>query len=133
MTSEDANNCDFTKDYHEFRKVLLSGNEPARHLPSGSFFEMPLLYYLSNPTDIDSMYCDMTLCAIYYHVNVPARSARNVLTIYTTDCHVGFVRLGSGAEYFRKSFDFDKGPAFTSNMPIQATCITAVLGTIYSR
>src|SRR6218665_1662481 len=103
------------------------------NLLCGSFFELPLLYFLSNPTDFDIMFCDMTLCAMYDHVNVPATHAGNVLTIDSTDCHVGFVRLRNGVDYFRKPFDFDNGPACTSNLSMQATCLRALFGTMYNR
>src|SRR6218665_660168 len=104
MTSGDLKSCDLEKEYFEFHKALFSRDEPARHLLCGSFFELPLLYFFSYPTDIDVMYCDTTLCAIYDHVNVPAARARNVLTIDTRDCHVGFVRLKNSFNYFRKPY-----------------------------
>jgi len=134
MTSEDLQTCSFKKDYFEFRKVLSSKAEPVGHLTCGSFFEMPLLYFLSNPTDIDIMYCDMTLCAIFDHVTIPARLARNVLTIDTKDCHVGFARLRNGAEYLCKyKLDMEEGPAYTYQLSFKTTCLRAVLGKIYNR
>src|SRR6218665_1306068 len=111
MTSENPNGCYSMCNYFDFLKVLSSKNEPVKHLHCGSFFEIPVLYFLSNPTDIDIMYCDMTLCAIFDHVSVPPSRKRNVLRIDTTGCHVGYVRLRNGGEYFRKPYDFDKGPA----------------------
>src|SRR6218665_3614133 len=133
MTSGDLKSCDFAKDYFEFRKVLSSRDEPIRHLPCGSFFELPLLYVLSNPTDIDLMYCDMTLCAIYNHVNIPERHAKNVQTIETTDCHIGFVRLRYGDEYLRNPYDDHSGAAEVANLPIPITYLRPVLGMIYHR
>src|SRR6218665_1247 len=133
MTSGDLKSCDFAKDYFEFRKVLSSRDEPIRHLPCGSFFELPLLYVLSNPTDIDLMYCDMTLCAIYNHVNIPERHAKNVQTIETTDCHIGFVRLRYGDEYLRNPYDDHSGAAEVAKLPIPITYLRLVLGMIYHR
>src|SRR6218665_2986195 len=138
MTSEDMQICDLTKDYFEFRKVLNSRDTPVRFLTCGSFFEMPILYFLSNPTDIDAMYCDMTFCAIYDHVKIPERLARNVLIIETKDCHAGFARLRHGVQYFRKhnvmyKHDMEKGPAYTYQLSIETTYLRAVLGKIYPR
>src|SRR6218665_2651222 len=138
MTSEDMQICDLTKDYFEFRKVLNSRDTPVRFLTCGSFFEMPILYFLSNPTDIDAMYCDMTFCAIYDHVKIPERLARNVLIIETKDCHAGFARLRHGVQYFRKhnvmyKHDMEKGPAYTYQLSIGTTYLRAVLGKIYPR
>src|SRR6218665_3088567 len=111
MTSGDLKTCDFAKDYFEFRKVLFSRNEPARHLTCGSFFEITLMYYFSNPTDIDVMFCDMTLCLVYDHVNVPEVHSRNVLTIDIRDCHVGFVRFKNSVGYYGKPFGSNNRPA----------------------
>src|SRR6218665_3665493 len=125
--------CDSTKEYSKFRKLLLSRTEPVRHLVCGSFYEMPLLYFASNPTDSDVMFCDMTLCAIYNHINEPARGKTNVLIIDATDCPVGYVRLRNGAEYFRKPYDFDKGPACTKQIPIHDAHLRSLLGKINTR
>src|SRR6218665_687158 len=135
MTSGDLKSSYSSQDYFEFRKVLSSKDEPVRHLLCGSFFELPLLYFLSNPTDFDIMFCDMTLCAMYDHVNVPATHARNVLTIDSTDCHVGFVRLRNGVDYFRKPLNLDigNGPACTTKLPIQTTYLRALFGMVYNR
>src|SRR6218665_1666492 len=133
MTSEDLKGCDFAKDYFEFRKVLSSRDEPIRHLPCGSFFELPLLYVLSNPTDMDIMYCDTTIWAVFDHINVPARHARNVLTIDTTDCHIGFVRLRNGEEYLNNPYYDHKGAAEVAKLPIPITYVRPVLGMIYHR
>src|SRR6218665_371676 len=133
MTSEKKKTCDFTNDYLDFRKDLLSSKEPVRYLLCGSTFEMPILYSFSNPTDIDVMFCDMTLCAAFNHVNIPSSSERNVLTIETTDCHVGYVRLKYGAEYLRKPYDFDKGPANKMQMPIHDVCLRSLLEKINTR
>ena len=65
MTSENLGSSDFAEEYLEFRKVLFSRDDPTRLLLCGSFFELPTLYILSNPTDVDIMECDITLCAIY--------------------------------------------------------------------
>src|SRR6218665_3454695 len=133
MTSEDPISCGFTKDYFEFRKLLSSKDEPVRHLFCGSFFELPLLYILSNPTDVDILYCDTTLYAIYNYINEPARHTKNVLTIETTDCHIGFVRLRNGEEHLHNPYEYHNGAAVATNLPIPATYLRAVLGKIYSR
>src|SRR6218665_3945501 len=132
MTSESLRSCDFTHEYLEFEKVLFSRNDPIRHLLCGSFFELPIFYYISNPTDIDIISYDTTLCAIYKHVCVPADRERYVVTIDTTDCHVGYVRLRNGAEYFRKPYHFDNGPAFKRQVTVPA-CLRALLGLISTR
>src|SRR6218665_49276 len=134
MTSEDLQSCDSTKDYFEFRKVFFPKDEHIRYLTCGSFFEIPLLYFLSNPTDIDTMYCDMTIFATHNNVNVPARLARNVLIIDTRDCHIGYARLRDGEEYFRKcKHDVEEGPAFTQQIFVETSMLRAVLGMVYPR
>src|SRR6218665_1106438 len=134
MTSKDLQICDSTEDYFEFRKVLFSRDEHVIHLTCGSFFEIPLLYFLSNPTDIDLMYCDMSLCAMHSHAKVPAWLARNVLIIDTKDCHIGYARLRYGAEYIRKyKHDIEEGPAFTNPISVETSCLRALLGMVYHR
>src|SRR6218665_502966 len=133
MTSENTNRCYSMCSYFDFLKDLLSKNEPVKHLHCGSFFEIPILYSLSNPTDIDIMFCDMTLCAIFDHVSVPPSRERNVLIIETTDCHVGYVRLRNGGEYSRKPYVLDKGPASITELPIYDTYLRSLLEKINTR
>ena len=133
MNSENPTSCYLTNDYLDFRKDLLSSNEPVRYLLCGSFFEMPFLYILSNPTDGDVMFCDMTLCAIFNHVNVPPSRERNALIIDTMDCRLGYVRLRNGAEYLRKPYNFDNGPARTKNIKIRNAFPKSLLEKISTR
>src|SRR6218665_3940501 len=130
MTSENLKTRDFAKEYSEFKKVLFSRNpNPANHLFCGSFFELPLLYILSNPTDIDIMYCDMAVCAIFDQVNSPEKEG-NVLKIDSTNCHLGYVRLKNQANYFRKPYDFNTGPAHTRNLSVPFR-LSSFLGKIF--
>src|SRR6218665_37424 len=135
MTSESLKSCDIATDYIEFRKVLSSRDDPIKHLPCGSFYEIPLLYFFSNPTDFDMMFCDINLYASYNHISTPGRHARSMLIIDTTDCHIGFARLRNGVEYFRKpsTTKYDKGPAVMEGVKFHTSCLSDVLGKIYTR
>jgi len=133
MTSEYLKSCVFTQEYLEFQNVIFSRNEPVRRLFCGSFFELPIFYFLSNPTDVDVILYDITLCAIYNQVRVAATRESNVVTIDTTDCHVGYARLRNGREYYRKPYNFNKGPSCTRQMPIRSLCLRSLLRWISTR
>src|SRR6218665_3427335 len=128
MASENLESCALKKEYLEFCKEHFANNDPVGYLLCGSFFELPILYFFSNPTDVDIMFCDNRFCCVNCDVIVPVGRKRNVLTIRTTGCHIGFVRLRKGLEYFRKPYDFDNGPACTNELSINGACLRAILG-----
>ena len=127
MASENLESCALKKEYLEFCKEHFANNDPVGYLLCGSFFELPILYFFSNPTDVDIMFCDNRFCCVNCDVIVPVGRKRNVLTIRTTGCHIGFVRLRKGLEYFRKPYDFDNGPACTNELSINGACLRAIL------
>src|SRR6218665_3913792 len=87
-----------------------------RTLFSGSFSEIPVVYFISKPTDIDFMMYNVNLCAVPKHEQAPRNFKGEVLTIEPQNDFPGYVTLkNSKNECYThlQTYDYDNphGPA----------------------
>src|SRR6218665_716599 len=121
-------------DYIKFRRRLFARRELHWRLLSGSLYERPLLYVLTDPTDLDDLVWPADICAI-----IPQRQSvltnhfqGTLLTVHTKGVHEGFARLNADAKGIvfdekprRPVYFISKGDSWTeiSKGPSQKKCI----------
>jgi len=99
---------------HRRRLKLFTYN--AKGLFSGSFSEIPAVYFFSNPTDIDCMGYDVILSAVPKDSQPPHNFKGEVLTIEPLNDFPGYVTLKNSKNECQKhlqTYDYDNphGPA----------------------
>src|SRR5688572_24457563 len=80
-------------DFDTFRRHILPRISNAGMLFCGSFYEQPLEYAMLNITDLDDMYFNRKLIAATETAIVSKYFQGEILTLETSNCHLGFARL----------------------------------------
>lgn len=73
--------------------MCLDRCEIRRTILSGSTFELPLEFFLSNPTDVDRLFYMADVCAVNSNRNPPKNFKGTVLVIESEHNHPGFAKL----------------------------------------
>src|SRR6218665_2831709 len=108
------------KKCREFIRNLLSIKKGHALLFSGSAFELPFQYVISNVTDVGIMYIPTDICALPVNVSAPHNFQGRMLVVTTEGIHPGFAKLCSPdckRQYrWQSSIHYDhykNGPAWT--------------------
>jgi len=83
------------KKFSDFCEQLLFRKFNHAAIYTGSFFELPLIYFFATPTDIDSISYRRNTCAIKKGEPTPKEFNGTVLFIKTEGSHHGYARLFS--------------------------------------
>src|SRR6218665_1856926 len=81
------------QEFSEFCEQLLLRKFMHLHLFTGSFYELPLIYFIENITDIDNIYYRRNICAISNDAKPPKDFKGTVLIIQSERSHPGYARL----------------------------------------
>src|SRR6218665_1542399 len=83
------------KEFSDFCEQLLFRKSNHAAIYTGSFFELPLMYFLETFTDVDSITYRRNICAIKKGEPTPKEFQGTVLIIHTEGSHHGYARLYS--------------------------------------
>jgi len=83
------------KEFSDFCEQLLFRKLDDVAIYTGSFFELPLIYFFETLTDVDSVVYHRNICAIKRDEPTPKEFKGTVLIIQTEESHHGFARLYS--------------------------------------
>lgn len=97
--------------YKKFRQRLFQCSDTEWRLLSGSAYERPFFYGLTDVTDIDDLIWTLDICAFPPGKVVPEnlRHRTKILTLHTEDVHPGFARLlitRDGRQEFYRTAEF---------------------------
>src|SRR6218665_1098378 len=81
------------KGFSDFCEQLLFRKLDDVAIYTGSFFELPLIYFFETLTDVDSVVYHRNICAIKRDEPTPKEFKGTVLIIQTEESHHGFARL----------------------------------------
>ena len=81
------------KEFSDFCEQLLFRKFSLVQLFTGSCFELPMIYFFENVTDIDNIRYRRNICAIKKDATAPKDFKGTVLIIQSEGSHHGYARL----------------------------------------